>query len=123
MLTSMATFDHSDLANVRKTTSGLMKKHILARVSGVMKVVDKETAIQNHIDALMLAHTDLPSSGKKMLTSRVRLDQWENACAMTNTSISMKKRMPARIAGVLKVVETATAMTEQIDASMLVPMD
>ena len=120
MLTSMATFDHSDLANVMKTTSGLMKKHILARVSGVMKVVDKATAIQNHIDALKLAQTGLPSSGKKTLTSRARLDQLENARAKIITSISIMKRIVARIAGVLKVVENETAMTEQIDALMLV---
>ena len=65
MLTSMATFDRSDLANVMKTTSGLMKKLIPARVSGVMKVVDKATAMKNLIDALMIAHMNLPSSGKK----------------------------------------------------------
>jgi len=120
MLTSMATFDQSDLANVMKNTSGLMKKQILAKVSGVMKVVDKATAIQNHIDALMLVQTNLPSSGKKMLTSRARLEKSENARALTITSISIMKRVVARIAGVLKVVENATAMTEQINASMLV---
>ena len=120
MLTSMATFDQSDLANVMKNTSGLMKKQILAKVSGVMKVVDKATAIQNHIDALMLVQTNLPSSGKKMLTSRARLEKSENARALTITSISIMKRLVARIAGVLKVVENATAMTKQIDASMLV---
>ena len=123
MLTSMATFDQSDLANVMKNTSGLMKKQILAKVSGVMKVVDKATAMKNHIDALMLVQTDLPLSGKKMLTSRARLEKSENARALTITSISIMKRVVARIAGVLKVVENATAMTEQIDASMLVPMD
>jgi len=123
MLTSMATFDLSDLANVMKSTSGSMKKHILARVSGVMKVVDKATAMKNHIDALMLAHTDLPSSGKKKLTSMARLDQSENARAMTKTSISMNKRMPVRTFTVLKVVENATAMTEQIYALMAVPTD
>jgi len=42
---------------------------------------------------------------------------------MTNTSISMKKRMPARIENVLKVVENATAMTDQIYALMVVPTD
>ena len=120
MLTSMATFDLSDLANVMKSTSGSMKKHILARVSGVMKVVDKATAMKNHIDALMPAHMDLPSSRKKKLTSRARLDQSANACAKTSTSISIRNITTARIAGVLKVVENATAMTEQIDALMLV---
>ena len=120
MLTSMATFDQSDLANVMKNTSGLMKKQILAKVSGVMKVVDKATAMKNHIDALMLVQTDLPLSGKKMLTSRARLEKSENARALTITSISIMKRVVARIAGVLKVVENATAMTEQINASMLV---
>ena len=119
----MATFEQSDSANAMKTTSGLMKKPMPVRVSGVMKVVDKATAMKNHIDALMLAHTDLPSSGKKKLTSMARLDQSENARAMTNSSISIMKRMPARIAGVLKVVENATAMTEQIDALKVVPTD
>ena len=119
----MATFDQSDSANAMKTTSGLMKKPMPVRVSGVMKVVDKATAMKNHIDALMLVPTDLPSSGNKKLTSRARLDQSEYAHAMTNTSISIMKRMPARIAGVLKVVENATAMTEQIDALKVVPTD
>ena len=123
MLTSMATFAQSDSANAMKSTSGLMKKHILVKVSGVMKVVDKATAMRNHGDALMLALTDLPSDGNMMLTSRVRLDQSDIARAMTNTSISMTKRMPARIAGVLKVVENATAITAQINALMLVLTD
>jgi len=123
MLTSMAMFDQSESVNAMKNTSGSMKRRMSVRVSGVMKVVDKATALKNHIDALMLAHMDLPSSGKKMLNSRARLDQSENARAMTNSSISIMKRMPARIAGVLKVVENATAMTEQIDALMVVPMD
>ena len=118
-----APFDGLELANAMKTTSGLMRRHILARVTCVMKVVDKETAILNHIDALMLVPTDLPSSGNKKLTSRARLDQSANACAKTSTSISIRNIITARIAGVLKVVENATAMTEQIDASMLVPMD
>ena len=116
MLTSMATFAQSDSANAMKTTSGLMKKHILVKVSGVMKVVDKATAMRNHGDALMLVLTDLPSSGNMMLTSRVRLDQSDIARAMTNTSISMTKRMPARIAGVLKVVENATAIRKHRNA-------
>ena len=115
-----APFDGLELANAMKTTSGLMRRHILARVTCVMKVVDKETATLNHIDALMLVQTDLPSSGKKMLTSRARLEKSENARALTITSISIMKRVVARIAGVLKVVENATAMTEQINASMLV---
>jgi len=93
------------------------------RVSGVMKVVDKATAMKKHIDALMRAHMDLPSSGKKKFTSMARLDQSENARAMTNTSISTMKRIAARIAGVLKVVENATAMKKQINASMVVLTD
>ena len=112
----MATFDQSDLANVMKNTSGLMKKQILAKVSGVMKVVDKATAMKNHIDALMLVQTDLPLSGKKMLTSRARLEKSENARALTITSISIMKRVVARIAGVLKVVENATAIRKHRNA-------
>ena len=120
----MATpFGRLELVNAMKNTSGLMKKRMPVRVSGVMKVVDKATAMKNHIDALMPAHMDLPSSRKKKLTSRARLDQSANACAKTSTSISIRNIITARIAGVLKVVENATAMTEQIDASMLVPMD
>ena len=123
MLSSRMYIDLSDHVHVMTNTSSLMKKPMPVRVSGVMKVVDKATAMKNHIDALMLAHTDLPSSGKKKLTSRARLDQSESARAMTNTSISIMKRMPARIAGVLKVVENATAMTVQIDALKVVPTD
>ena len=113
MLTSMATFDLSDLANVMKSTSGSMKKHIPAMVSGVLKVVAKATAMKNHIDALMLALTDWPSSGKKKLTSTARLDQSENACAMTITSTLIKNQRVAKIAGVLKAVDITTAMRNQ----------
>ena len=42
---------------------------------------------------------------------------------MTNTSTSMKKRRPANSYSVLRVVESGIAMREQIDVSMLVPMD
>jgi len=42
---------------------------------------------------------------------------------MTNTSISMKTRIPANIYSVLRLVEIRIAMRKQIDALMLVPMD
>ena len=58
-----------------------------------------------------------------MLTSMVRVDQSEHACAMKNTSSLMKKRTSARSSTVLRVVEKATAIRSQIDALMFVHMD
>jgi len=63
----MTTGGGLELANAMKNTNGLMKKRMPVRVSGVTKVVDKATAMKNHIDALKLAHMDLSSSGKVKL--------------------------------------------------------
>ena len=54
----MTTGGGLELANAMKNTNGLMKKRMPVRVSGVTKVVDKATAMKNHIDALKLAHMD-----------------------------------------------------------------
>ena len=119
MLKSMAALDQLEGANAMKATSGSMKQHILARVmrvpSCVLKVVDKTTVSKmNHIDALTIAHTDLNSTGKKMLSSITALDQLDRANAMKMDSGSMKQQKPVRVmrvpSCVLKLVDKATAI-------------
>ena len=57
-LTSMERIELSEHACAMKTTSSLMKKRIPARNSSVLRLVDKETAMQKQIDALMDVPTD-----------------------------------------------------------------
>ena len=58
MLTSMAMFDQSESVNAMKNTSGSMKRRMSVRVSGVMKVVDPTTALEEQIDASKRVSTD-----------------------------------------------------------------
>jgi len=57
-LTSMERIELSEHACAMKITSSLMKKRIPARNSSVLRLVDKETAMQKQIDALMDVPTD-----------------------------------------------------------------
>ena len=123
MSTSMELSELSEHVRAMKHTSSLTKKRMPARTSTVLRVVDKATAIRKKIDALIIVHTDYTSSTKERLSSRAPIGQSEHACAMTSTSSLMKKRIAARICGVLRVVDGTTAIRKQIDALIIVPMD
>ena len=123
MLTSIGSLDQLEHAHAMKNTSSLTKKRMSARSFTVLRVVDKATAIRNQTDALMFVHTDYSLSTKAKLTSMVRIELSEPACAMKHTSSLTKKRMPARRSSVLRLVAGTTVMKKQIDALMDVPMD
>ena len=123
MLTLMALSEQSEHARAMKTICSLTKKHMPARTSTVLRVVEKATAIRNQIDALMFVHTDYALNTKERLTSMEKIELSEHACAMKTTSSLMKKRIPARNSSVLRLVDKATAMRKQIDALMDVPTD
>ena len=123
MLKSTVSGDQSDFVRVMTNICSSMKKCITARTSGVLRDVDIVTAMRNQILALTIVHTDYALSTKQMLSSKADIGQSDHVHVMTNTSSLMKKRITARISGVLKVVENATALTEQTDALIIVPMD
>ena len=106
-----------------KTICSLTKKHMPARTSTVLRVVEKATAIRNQIDALMVVHTDYTSRMKERLSSRASIVQSEHACATTKTSSLMKKSFTVSNYGVLRVVAGTTVIRKQIDALMHVPTD
>ena len=66
---------------------------------------------------------DYTLSTKQMSSSRANIVQSDHVHVMTNTSSLMKKRMPVRSSGVLKLVENATAMKTQNYALNGVRMD
>ena len=116
MLSSRIHIELSDHAHVMTNTSSLMKKRMAARSSGVMKAVVSVTAMRKHRNALNGVHTDSDFITKQMLRFMARIDQLEDADAMTNTSTLMKKLLPVSTSSVLRVVDTTTASEEQIDA-------
>jgi len=93
-----------------------MKKRMPARSSGVLKVVDITTAMRNQNYALNGVHTGSDFIPKTILRSMARSVQLEHANVMTHTSSLMKKLLPVNPSSVLKVVDTTTALEEQIDA-------
>ena len=119
----MALSEQSEHARAMKTICSLTKKHMPARTSTVLRVVEKTTAIRNQIDALMFVHTDYTSSPKERLFSRAPIAQSEHACAMTRTSSLTKNIITAKISIVLRVVDGTTAIRKQINALMVVPTD
>ena len=112
----MARLELSEHVVVPKNISSSTRKRMSARNSTVLKVVEKVTAIRNQTDALMVVSTDYTSSTKERLTTMVNIELSEHACAMKHTSSLTKKRMSARNSSVLRVVEQATALRNQIDA-------
>ena len=112
----MASGDQSDHVRVMTNTSSSMKKRMPARTSGVLRDVDIVTAMRNQILALTIVHTDYALSTKKMLSSKADIGESDHVHVMTNTSSLMKKRITARISGVLKVVENATAIKKHRNA-------
>ena len=109
----MESIDQSDHVGVQTNTCSLMKKRSTVRTSGVLRVVDIETASRNQIDALKVVHTDYTGSTKMMLSSREKVDQSDHVHVVTKTRSLMKKHMPVRSFGVLKVVDITTAMRNQ----------
>ena len=91
MLSSREYVDQSDHVHVVINTPSLMKKLMLARSSGVLKVVDITTAMRNQTYASNGAHTDSDFITKTKLRSMASIDQLELALATNNTSSLMKK--------------------------------
>ena len=112
----MESIEKSDHVGVMTITCSLMKKRMPARKSGVLRDVDIETAMSHQIDALTSVHTDYDLSTKQMLSSKADIGESDHVHVMTNTSSLMKKRITARISGVLKVVENATAIRKHRNA-------
>jgi len=123
MLSFRMHIEPSDHVYVMTNTSSLMKKRMPARSSGVMKVVENATVMTKQNYALNGVHTDSDFITKQMLRFMARIDQLEDADAMTNTSTLMKKLLPVSTSSVLRVVDTTTASEEQIDAWNHVSMD
>ena len=122
MLSSREYIVQSDHVNVVTKTRSSMKKHMPARSSGVLKVVDITTVMRNPIYALNGVHTDSDFITKTMLRSMASIDQLEHVDVMNNTSSLMKKLLPVRTLSVLNVVQKA-ALEEQIDAGNRVSTD
>ena len=97
-------------------TSISMKTRIPANIYSVLRDVESRIAMRNQIDASMFVPMDSNFIGKVMLKSMANIDVSEHAHAMTRSSISMKNIITARTSSVLRVVDWATALENQIDA-------